>query len=223
MNKWLVKKFTEGKRPVLILICGMAGTRKSSTAVLLAAALRFATVIGMDEIRDVMRLYDRRPIIQGRSHNRWRLFGKSTESNFAKGFLGHCRALRRGARAIIRKNIIRVGENTMIEGVHLLPSLYQNIPEARVFHILLIARNHAHHKELLAKKFDRRHGVQKAWLSEKIWRIEKIQQNFLIDDARKHNVAVFVSTTPEENCEKIVKYLVDCLKKQERVRKNATV
>ncbi len=216
MNEDLIKKFTKGKRPVLILICGMPGTRKSSVAVKLGAALNFSTVVGMDEIRDVMRIYDRRPIIRGESHNRWKLFGVPTKRNFIRGFLGHCRALRKGAMAIIKKNVAKIGENTIIEGVHLVPSLYQNIPGAMVFHVLLVAKDHAHHKELLEKKFGRRHGIQKTWLSEKVWHIEQIQ-DFLLRDARKHNVAVFVSTTPKNNCRMIIDYL------EKQVGKNATV
>ncbi len=206
MPKNLLEKIRNEKMPILILICGMPGTRKSSTAVKLGAALNFATVIGMDEIRDVMRVYDKRPIIQGRSHNRWKLFGGSTKRNFIQGFLGHCRALKKGAMAIIRKNTQKIGENTVIEGVHLIPSLYQNIPRARVFHVLLIVEDHIQHKELLAEKFGRRHGIQKTWTSEKICHVEQIQ-DFLLNDAQKHNVTVFTSTTPEENCDKIIAYL----------------
>ncbi len=205
MNEWLLNKIRKENMPVLILICGMPGTRKSSTAVKLGAALNFATVVGMDEIRDVMRIYDKRPIIQGRSHNRWKLFGSPAERNFIKGFLGHCRTLKKGAMAILRKNM-KIGENTIIEGVHLVPSLYRNIPKVKVFRVMLTAKDHIHHKELLNEKFDRRHGIQKKWLSEKVWHIEQIQ-DFLLRDAQKNNITVFTSTTPEENCDKIIAYL----------------
>lgn len=208
MAEKIIKKINKETTPVLILICGMPGTRKSSTAIKLGAALNFATVVGMDEIRDVMRIYDQRPIIQGRSHNRWKLFGVPVKKNFIRGFLGHCRALKRGAMAIIRKNA-KIGENTIIEGVHLVPSLYQNIPRVKVFRVMLTAKDHIHHKKLLAEKFGRRHGIQKTWLSEKVWHVEQIQ-DFLLDDAQKHNVAVFTSTTPEENCDKII----NCFKKK---------
>ncbi len=205
MPENLIKKIRNGKMPVLILICGMPGTRKSSTAIKLGAALNFATVVGMDEIRDVMRIYDQQPIIQGQSHDRWKLFGVPVKRNFVRGFLGHCRALKKGALAIIRKNA-KIGENTVIEGVHLVPSLYQNIPGVKVFRIMLMAKDHVHHKELLAEKFGRRHDLQKTWLSEKVWHVEQIQA-FLLRDAQKYNLAVFTSTTPEENCDKIINYL----------------
>lgn len=52
--KHLRAKINKQKKPVVILICGMPGTRKSSTAIQLAALLGFAVVINMDEIRDIM-------------------------------------------------------------------------------------------------------------------------------------------------------------------------
>jgi 2-phosphoglycerate kinase len=203
--KHLRIKINKQKKPIIILICGMPGTRKSSTAVRLAALLGFAVVVNMDEVRDIMQLYDKRPIIQGKSHDRWKLFGSLNDKNFYKGFVAHSQALKKGAMAVINKNI-SIGENIIVEGVHLLPSLYKDIHFAKTIHILLTAKDTIHHKNLLNYKFGRRHNIQKPWEDEKIQHIERIQ-NLLIKDARRKRVLIIESINPTKNCAVIMQYL----------------
>lgn len=201
----LIKKLRAGKKPILILICGMPGTRKSSTAVMLGGLLGFSSVIGMDEVRDIMQVYDKNSVIQSKSHYCWEFFGKMTKSNFYKGYLLHSRALKKGSIAAIKKNL-SIGENTIVEGVHLAPSLYKNIRGARIHHFLLVAKDHGHHQKLLNKKFERRHGIQKPWDKTKVLKVELIQ-DYLTQDARKNNSTIIVGATPEKNCRKIIKHL----------------
>ena len=146
--KRLREKIRKQKKPMLILICGMPGTRKSSTAVRLASLLEFAVVVNIDEVRDIMQLYDKRPAIQGKSHDRWKLFGSLNDKNFFRGFTAHSRTLKQGVMAVINKNI-SIGENIIIEGVHLLPSLYKNIRYVEKIHVLLTAKDFSSHKNLL--------------------------------------------------------------------------
>jgi 2-phosphoglycerate kinase len=204
-RKSLVKKLQSGNKPFLILICGLAGTRKSSTAVKLGATLDFATVIGSDEIRVLMRLYDKSPIIQGKTYNRWQLFGPLNQKNYAKGFMAHSLVLKKGIMAII-ETALSLGENAIIEGVHLVPSLYKKIPSARKFHFLLIPKDFSRHLRLLSYKFKRRHNIQKPWSEEKI-RLHERMKKFLIKDARKNGTIIIQSSTPEKNCAAIIKYL----------------
>lgn len=204
----LIKKLRSGKKPILIFICGMPGVRKSSTAVMLGGLLGFSSVIGMDEVRDIMKIYDKNPVVNSKSHYCWQIFGNLNTTNFYKGYLIHSRALKKGAMAAVKKNL-SVGENTIVEGVHLAPSLYKGIRSARVFHFLLVAKDHLHHNILLNNKFWRRHGIQKPWDKAKITKVELIQ-DFLLQDAKKNNSPIILSETPEKNCRKII----------ERINKN---
>ncbi len=201
----LVKKLQSGDKPFLVLICGLAGTRKSSTAIKLGAALNFTIVIGSDEIRALMREYDKSPIIQGKTYNRWQLFGSLNKKNYAKGFMGHSRALKKGIDAIIRASS-SIGENTVIEGVHLVPSLYKKTADFRKFHFLLVPKNFSHHMKLVSYKIERRHNFQKPWSKEKV-KLHEIMKDFLIKDAKKNKAVIIESSTPDKNCEEIIKYL----------------
>lgn len=198
--KSLARLIKEHSHPIVILICGMPGTRKSTTAVKLAATLDLAVVIGMDEVRDIMQLYDQNPSLQGTSHDRWQLYGSLNDKNFKRGFFTHCRALRSGLLAVIEKNL-HIGENVVAEGVHLAPSLYQGLKKrATVFHFILVAKNFSHHRDLLNKKFSRRHGLQQEWDDEKVKNIENIQ-TILMAESRQYKIKVIESTSPRENCQ----------------------
>lgn len=206
----LAKEFQSGEEPFLILICGIQGTHKSSTAVKLGAMLNFASVVGTDQVRDLMQSYDDTPILQGKTTDRWQLFGEFSRQNLIKGLVGQSQLVKVGLSTILCGNL-EVGENTIIEGVHLIPSLYSiflsvNFPRVKKFHFLLVAENSEHHAQLLEKKFGRRHGLQKPWSQEKVRITEQIQ-NYLVRNARQYGAVVIPSTTPERNCRAIVKYL----------------
>ena len=105
-KKSLSEIIGQSRKPWLILICGMPNSGKSSTAVQLAAKLGFPVCLGTDEVREVMKLYDRSPFLQGVSHNRWRLYKMKTEEYFIAGFNHHSWEVKRGVMKIINKSII---------------------------------------------------------------------------------------------------------------------
>lgn len=131
------------------------------------------------------------------------------DKNFYKGFVAHSRALKKGAVAVINKNV-SIGENIIVEGVHLLPSLYEDIRSAKKTHILLTTKNILHHKNLLDHKFGRRHNVQKPWGDEKIKHVERIQ-DLLIKNIQGKKVLVVESINLTKNCATIMRHLEEVL------------
>lgn len=204
-TKKTIKKLRSGNKPFLIFICGMPGTRKSSTAVMLGGLLGFSSVIGMDEVRDIMRIYDKNPLVRSKSHYCWEMFGGFNQKNFIKGYYAHSRALKKGVMAAIKKNMA-FGENTIVEGVHLAPSLYQKIRNAKTLHFILTSDDFKHHQKLLSQKFGRRHGCQEPWHENKIKKVEAIQE-ILLKEAKKYETLVIKSSSPEKNCQKIINWL----------------
>lgn len=201
----LINRVRAGQKPIIIFICGMPGTRKSSTAVMLGGWLKFGVVIGTDEIYDVMMMYDRRPIMMEKSHKVWKLFGELTDRNYQRGFLSQSKAISDGVRAVLRKTIT-LGENAIFEGVHLAPSLYRGIKGAKVFHFLLVAPGFQEHQQMLRQKFGRRHHRQEPWSDAKVQHLERTQ-SLLVRDARRASVKVIQSSTPAANCRAIIDHL----------------
>ncbi len=184
----------------------MPGSRKSSTAIQLAALLNWQITIGTDEVREVMRKYDHDPFLQGASHNRWKLLGKKTNKNFILGFLKHSQILKKGIGAVLNKSQ-KNGENLIIEGVHLAPNLYKNLKDFKKFHFILITDSFNQHLKNIKNKIERRHRKQKDEWIKKEKDLLKIQ-NYLIKQAKKSkNIYIIKSSKPRENAKKIINIL----------------
>ena len=203
--KILRTKIKNQPRPMLVLICGMPGTRKSSTMIQLAAWLGFQISLGTDEIREIMRKYDKDPFLQGVSHDRWKLLGPKTERNFIKGFLKHSEIIKKGVEVILEKSK-KNGENLIIEGVHLVPSLYKNLSSFQTFHFILTV-SLKQHKENIKDKIIRRHDRQKDVWTQKEDDLIKIQKILVRDSKNYPNIFILESTSPEENVQNILKIL----------------
>lgn len=210
----LQRKIESLKKPLVIFVCGVPGTRKSSTAVQLAAKLGIKIVIGTDQIRDVLRPHINNPFLEGATHNRWQLIGERTPGNIIKGYLTQSALLKRDIMTILELARNR-GENIIIEGVHLFPGLYQelnNDPNLAFFHFLLSAENEDVHRRNIALKIRLRHGKEKDWPEEKIKDIREIQR-FLL--ASNHNYAHLIdSETVQDKIKKIMGVLEESLCKE---------
>ncbi len=205
------KKINSLKKPLVIFIYGMPGTRKSSSAIQLAAELGIKVAIGTDQIRDIVRLHVNSLFLDGPTHNRWQIMGQRTPENIAKGYLAQSALLKRDILAILELARSR-GENIIIEGIHLFPDLYQelnNDPNLAFFHFLLSAENEDIHNRNIDLKVRLRHGKEKNWPEEKIEDIREIQKFFL--DNKPSYVHLIDSDTVQDKVRKIIKILEESL------------
>jgi 2-phosphoglycerate kinase len=183
----------------------MPGVGKSTTAVRLAALLNLAVVVGTDEIRDVMRLYDKSEALAGTSHDRWQIFGALDSLSFKQGYLAHSSAIRPGVMAIINKNLA-LGESLIIEGVHLAPSLYQHLPRAQICHCLLYLSSAELHRRNLDSKTKRRLGYKPAWSQQLARHVVRVQDH-LLTEAKHFRVLAMESGSAEQNARTIINHL----------------
>jgi len=208
--KNFLQKIKKSEKPILILICGMPVARKSSTAIELASKLNWQIVVGTDEIREIMRKYDRDPFLQGVSHDRWKLLGRKTDKNFILGFLKHCQVIKKGVDTVLEESA-RNGKNLIIEGVHLLPSLYENLKSFKKFHFVLFVNSFAQHQAIIRNKILSRHGRQKDNWTQKEKDLFKIQEYFVREAKESKNTYIVKSSNPQES---IVKKIIKILKKE---------
>jgi 2-phosphoglycerate kinase len=198
----LRKKIQDNKKPLVILIGGMSGTGKSLTAVQLAAILHLPIIISTDQIRDVMTLSNHSKILNARYTNAWKLFGKEfTGRNFEQGVLEHSKAVRPGVVKVIKDCLSR-GEDIIVEGTHLLPSLYKNFFGAIVLRFLLVTYETQYHQQMLREKYEQRHSIPKPHSSEKI-RVIRLVQDVLVRDAERSGSIIVVSRSITSNCKAI--------------------
>src|ERR1035437_435864 len=107
--------------PLEVLIGGVPGTLKTTTAVLLGSRLDLP-VVGTDQMRAVQRVYDDSPFLLGTTHTRWELLG-TEEENLTTGVLLQSELVRTAVLEVEGENLSRA-QGQIIEGVHLIPQLY---------------------------------------------------------------------------------------------------
>lgn len=202
----LREKIHSLEKPLVIFICGMPGTRKSSTAIKLAAALDIKVVVGTDQVRDIVRIYLKTPLLNVPSHHCWDLIGERKYEDIVDGYLLQASLLRKAVMANLALAENR-GENMIFEGVHLCSAIYRHLQEhpIKVVHFLLYVGSEELHSKNINLKIDLRHGKEPAWSKEKLEDIREIQR-FLIE-FKKDEDCLIPSFTPEENVEKMLEEL----------------
>lgn len=116
-------------KPLILLLGGTSGVGKSSLAIEVARRLSIARVLSTDAIRDVMRVMisdDFVPTLHVSSfeaHNKLVTAVAPGLDPIVEGFLEQSRTVAVGVRAVIERAIVE-GTNTVIDGVSLVPGLY---------------------------------------------------------------------------------------------------
>jgi 2-phosphoglycerate kinase len=137
--------------PVAILIGGVPGAGKTTLAIKLANELGIKEVVDTDNIRQVMRIYDKNPILHSVTHDCWKFFGEKTDENSLKGFAAHTELLHEAIIEILRYNLRR-NTSIIIEGVHVTPDLLKKIDFAVSYFHISISDEKEHLQRLQAKK-----------------------------------------------------------------------
>lgn len=116
-------------KPLILLLGGTSGVGKSSLAIEVARRLSIARVLSTDAIRDVMRVMisdDLVPTLHVSSFEAHRKLVVPVAPGLepiVEGFLDQARTVAVGVRAVIERAIIE-GTNTVIDGVSLVPGLF---------------------------------------------------------------------------------------------------
>ena len=171
MNTSLRSALNELEDPVEVLIGGVPGTLKTSTATLLGASLGIP-VVGTDQIRAVQRIYDPSPFLAGETHTRWELLGDEA-SNLTRGVSRQSELVREAVLDASAENLRR-GEHFIFEGAHLLPQLYPKAP--RRLRVLLYDQNLERLARRMRGKFAHREELADRWGEEKVEQLGAIQQ-----------------------------------------------
>jgi 2-phosphoglycerate kinase len=206
----IIKKIQSAKKPVIIFISGIPASGKSTLAVKLAAKLNFKVCIGVDEIKEVVKHYDKNPFIKRSSHNCWQLLGARSDKNILKGYEKYCFGMTAGVSAIINQSR-KTGENLIIEGVQLLPKLYSKFNNFNCFHFVLVSNFDRLHQNRIKQKITERHQIQTDVWSKKEKELKLIQLE-LIRQAKKCKNCYLLA---EKGINEKIKRIITTLEKNE--------
>lgn len=114
------------KKPLIILLNGSSSVGKSSWAVEIAYRLGMRNIIHTDTLRGVLRsLTDRKkePALFDSTYKCWEAYSDHcTREALVKGFQDQCRSITASIETII-KDATEYGKFTIIEGMHIVPSM----------------------------------------------------------------------------------------------------
>jgi 2-phosphoglycerate kinase len=112
----------ESYRPVLIIIGGPTGVGKSSLSIKLCELLGIRNYICTDTIRSIIANQDTTSVMNYFSHDCWKKFGKFSRRNLLSAFYEQSEIMCNQVK-ILSEDAFRHKKNTIIEGIHLLPSI----------------------------------------------------------------------------------------------------
>ena len=202
-------------QPLILLLGGTSGVGKSSLAIEVARRLSIARVFSTDAIRDVMRVMisdDLVPTLHVSSfeaHHKLVMAVAPGLDPIVEGFLDQSRTVAVGVRAVIERAIIE-GTNTVIDGVSLVPGLFDLAGWRDRAHVVLLLAADEDHESLRAHIVARAHG-RGARASERYLRsfdeIVRIQEA-LLERASTFGVEVVDVHNLEEAVRHVVSHVV---------------
>lgn len=202
-------------QPLILLLGGTSGVGKSSLAIEVARRLSIARVFSTDAIRDVMRVMisdDLVPTLHVSSfeaHQKLVMAVAPGLDPIVEGFLDQSRTVAVGVRAVIERAIIE-GTNTVIDGVSLVPGLFDLAGWRDRAHVVLMLAADEDLESLRAHIVARAHG-RGARASERYLRsfeeIVRIQET-LLERATTYGVEVVDVHDLEEAVRHVVSHVV---------------
>ncbi|MCU7959608.1 MAG: AAA family ATPase [gamma proteobacterium symbiont of Bathyaustriella thionipta] len=199
------RRFENSGQPLILLICGITGSGKSTLSTELGYRLDIARMQSTDMIREVVRSYLAAPVaptLQYSSFEAWRglpapiIDGEVELDNpVITGFLSQLTTLKPGLNAAIHRAITE-HEHLILEGVHVLPTEL-NLEEANDNGIVVRVMLASLEKKILRKRLKRRGQEQDNRGSERylnsldeIWDL----QSYLLSQADSAGISIIPNT-----------------------------
>jgi len=213
--KRLITYLKNPDKPIVIFVSGPAGIGKSSVSVELCQLLGIRNYICTDTLRILLASQEvEKPLLEYFSHECWKYLGEFSKENLIKGFHKQSEFICDGVDWIL-KDALRHKKNTLIEGIHLLPSII--LKRSSVFNDLsmvfvYITSDFQFFKtKLLPNRVvsTYRHRKITDYDEDRLAKFE-IFHNMWKDELYKYGIrAIDNSSSPEILVEKIINLLID--------------
>jgi 2-phosphoglycerate kinase len=214
------RAFQESERPMILLLAGAAGVGKTALAQEVAYRLGIPRVTSTDSIRQVMRIMlspELAPAIHASSYDAWQVVPGLAEAPdpVIAGFRTQATTVSVGVRAMVERSI---AENThmIIDGVSILPGLFDPEPYATDAHVIFLAvatLDPAAYKsrfEARARRAARRSPHRYLENLDAILRI----QDHILELAEEHGVPIVDNASFDDSVLSILRHVTETLGKQ---------
>jgi 2-phosphoglycerate kinase len=214
------RAFQESERPMILLLAGAAGVGKTALAQEVAHRLGIARVTSTDSIRQVMRIMlspELAPAIHSSSYDAWQAVPglEGGHDRVIDGFRAQATTVSVGVRAMVERSI---AENThmIIDGVSILPGLFDTQRYARDAHLIFLAvatlDPEAYKKRFEARARSAARRSPHRYL-ENLDAILRIQDHIL-ELAEEHDIPIVDNASFDDSVLSILRHVTETLRKQ---------
>lgn len=203
------RQVSRSPKPIIILLGGASGTGKSTIATTLASRLAITRVIPTDAVREVMRGFVPETLVPELHRSSFEPPPDEPDAGFEtiwSAFRRQCQAVGAGVARVV-KRMVNEREDTIIEGVHVLPGLdiaaMASNRAAIVVPILLTVRDTSVHHAHFMHRLETHHGREPGRYLDRLGTIRAIDER-LQAEARTHGVAIVDATFIDEALHQII-------------------
>jgi len=215
-NRYLLwRRLRNPVKPLIILLGGTAGTGKSTLAVELAHRLGITRVISTDSVREVMRIMfspELMPTIHKSSYDAWKSYDlpRSVQEDVViSAFMEQALRVSVGLYALMDR-ALNEKISTIIDGVHIVPGFVKRdyTESALVCTVVIMTEDKDVHRErfLIRGQQASTRGADK--YLDNFDAIRRIQ-DFVVEQAHKHDVPVLDSKNFDQTVATMVQHLTD--------------
>jgi 2-phosphoglycerate kinase len=214
------RAFQESERPMILLLAGAAGVGKTALAQEVAHRLGIARVTSTDSIRQVMRIMlspELAPAIHASSYDAWQVLPglQHAQDKVVEGFRAQATTVSVGVRAMVERSISE-NEHMIIDGVSILPGLFEADRYARDAHLIFLAvatlDPEAYRSRFEARARSARRRPPHRYL-ENLDAILRIQDHIL-ELAEDHDIPIVDNASFDDSVLSILRHVTETLRKQ---------
>lgn len=196
------------KNPRIILIYGAPYVGKSTISVALAKRLNIRQVVDLDVVREVLRGERSKkedPFLFLSACTAWKYNYEKTERNIINSYIQYCKTIEKSIKRIIEM-AYSLGKDTIIEGVHILPSSFYPYLQKKNFHMILVLCEKTRHlKNISQRKIEyNNHSIKQYY--DRLPVAFSIN-DYLKDQAKKYNLIYVINNFLKSTENKIMKIM----------------
>lgn len=196
------------KNPRIILIVGTSYIGKSTLCLRLGRELNIRQIVDLDVIREIVRnekSSKEAPYIHLCSTTAWQHGGNESDKNVIFSYLKYCKALEKYVKRIIDRAYI-LGKDTIIEGVHLVPSFFKKYFNKKNFEMVLLIASEENHFNNIGRRKKEFGGKSVRKYYERLPKARLIQE-YLIRDAITNGIPIIENHKLDEAEKDLIKVL----------------